>query len=150
LRRFHAVLATIRVDGLGPGALVCCVERTVRFAGAGHTDSIVYEHFKSEPTRCGNGAALRRRTAIFLNYREPYPPRLAVAKSGAVVRWLNASCDIIIIIISVLMTPLLGHRSSGLHITRWPSADWWVRTTANAARVQWLNVPSEARRSSRQ
>jgi hypothetical protein len=51
-RRFHAVLATIRVDALEPGALVCCVEHTVRFAGAGRTDSIVYDHF-NRPTKRG-------------------------------------------------------------------------------------------------
>jgi hypothetical protein len=46
----------------------------------------------------------------------------------------------IIIINSLLMSPLLGHRPYGLHIRRTghnpprgPSAGWWELTTANAA-----------------
>jgi hypothetical protein len=62
--------------------------------------------------------------------------------TGYLVTYLNAVHVImIIIIISLLMSPLLGHRPPyGLHIKRTghnpprePSAGWWVLTTGNAA-----------------
>jgi hypothetical protein len=63
---------------------------------------------------------------------------------------------IIIILSSLLMSPLLGHRPSGLHIRRTdhnpprgPSAGWWVSNYCKCSRDQRLNAPSEARRSSR-
>jgi hypothetical protein len=53
---------------------------------------------------------------------------------------------IIIIIISLLMSPLLGHRpflwithkETGHNPPRGPIADWWVLTIANAAGINGL------------
>jgi hypothetical protein len=52
---------------------------------------------------------------------------------------VHKSLVIIIIIISLLLSPLLGlsswitHNENGLKLPRKPSADWWVPTTTNAA-----------------